>query len=98
MSQRSAKLAAYASRFLKNQPQADTASLQRNKILDEGFSRLCGELEKELNHQVDELNHEPSCGNVLDYSLSGDRPVISRADDLEAVLTVKLDAATRTAV
>jgi hypothetical protein len=95
MSSRSERLAAHVAHYLKTQPLADEASLQRNRILDKGFSRLVDEIKSEFETQVDELNHE-RCGSLLVCSLAVNCPNVSRNDDHQAVLFLKFDSASRT--
>jgi len=91
MSERSQKLAGYANHFLKNQPLANEANANRNRILNEGFSRLRSDLRGEFAAQVDELNHEPACGNVLICRFSGEKQGVYRIDDEESILSIEFD-------
>ncbi|MGB6874705.1 MAG: hypothetical protein WBD87_01595 [Candidatus Acidiferrales bacterium] len=95
MSQRSQRLAECAKRFLKNQPVADAASLNRKQFLDEGFRRLSEDVRAEFEKQTDELNHEPACGNVLICRFSDGQPGIFHKDRPELSLSVKFDAPLR---
>jgi len=48
MSDRSRRLAAHARRFAKQQPAADEANVNRNRMLNEGFARLRDKMEQEF--------------------------------------------------
>jgi hypothetical protein len=94
MSQRSSKLASYIRRELINKPQADEAMLRRNRILDEGFSRLHEQIIKEFEKQLEELQHEPDCGSALFWHYSDGAGQLRRADNGDLV-TVRFDRDTR---
>ena len=93
MSQRSQQLAAYARQFLESQPVNDAASLNRNRLLDEGFTRLSDDIKSEFEKQTDELNHEPACGNVLICRFTDGKPGVFHVNRPD--LSVKFDAPLR---
>src|ERR1700726_3069883 len=94
MSDRSKQIAA---RFLgskEKQQVVDELSLQRNKVLDEGYSRLCVELKEQFNKQCEALNQEPEIGNILVCDFGNDMWKVTRTD-LGLFLLVKPDAVLR---
>jgi len=91
MSERSQRLAAYARQFLSNQPLANEANINRNRLLDEGFLRLKESMRLEFEAQTEEFNREPGCGNVLVCNFSNDKSSVSRMDDPESQLLIQFD-------
>jgi hypothetical protein len=69
MSDRSARIAACAKKFLREKPIADATCIKRNQLLDEGFQRLSNDVKADFANLVGELNQE-ECGNVFVCSFS----------------------------
>jgi hypothetical protein len=92
MSHRSEKLARYVRQSLTNQPSANEANVNRNRLLDEGFLRLREDIRREFEAQIDELKREPDCGNSLLCSFSGEKWSVFRIDDKGLSLSIKFDS------
>ena len=90
MSERSLRLAKGFEQSKERQAVADAAGLQRNKVLDEGFSRMRTELKNSLKRLCDELTHEPEIGELLVCKFSDEKAEITRTDT-GSVLTVNFD-------
>ena len=97
MSDRSRRLAAHARRFAKQQPAADEANVNRNRMLNEGFARLRDKIEQEFRTQVDEFNGEPDRGTTLACRFFEDKLEVVKVDEAESVLSVHSDSHLRMA-
>jgi hypothetical protein len=97
MSERSARLAKGFEQSKERQAVTDAAGLQREKVLDEGFSRMRTELKDSLKKLCDELTQEPEIGDLLVCKLSDEKTDIMRTD-IGSVLTIKFDPFRRSAV
>jgi hypothetical protein len=95
MSKHSEKLAEHARRFRTNRPIEDQATILRNKILDDGFARLRDDLRNEFVKQVDELNGEPGCANLLVCRSSENELTVSHTGEDDLSLFVTFDSPKR---
>src|SRR5580704_943388 len=95
MSVRSRHLAERFQVSKEKQGLIEAVSIQRSKMLSEGFSRMSEELRNDLKSLCAELNQEAEIGNILRCHLAGDRTEITRSDS-GSVLCIKFDASLHT--
>jgi len=92
MSERSNQIAAQFASLKDKQHQEHKAFNKKNQIVDEGFSRLRDELNRQLEAQAGDLNCEPAIGNILATDFTDSREAKITRTDLGAFLSVRYDA------
>jgi hypothetical protein len=92
MSDRSKRFAEKFQKAKEQQSINDAASLQRDKVLSESFSRMRSELKKGIERDCEEINQEPQIGKILAHrlALTGDKWEVTRTDT-GSVLSIEFD-------
>ena len=93
MSYRSQKLALYIRKLREKQPDK---SGNHEDLLESGFALLKRDLAREFHTQISDLNHEPSCSDIVGSTFSDKESRVFRTDDKERGLVVDFNAQDRT--